>query len=343
VLQLRTLLRRIGFQSDIWFEHLDPRLAGEARPYTECDPAADPQRLILYHASTHTDMNAWLVAAASAGQRVVVDYHNMTPAEYFAPWQPRAAISMQDGRRQLAELAPHVVAAVADSDYNAAELAHIGMAGAATCPILLDLDEYHRPPDRRLEAGLAGHPRWLFVGRVAPNKCQHDVIAAFAAYRKLYAPESRLAIVGGITSARYQEALDDLVEDLGVADSVEFPESAPFPELLAHYGRADVFVCLSEHEGFCVPVIEAMELGVPVVAYAAAAVPETVAGAGVLLADKDPLAVAVAVHDLLSDPDRRAALIGAGRARAGDFALPATAARWEAELRRIWSVAGETP
>src|SRR6185312_14161735 len=150
--------------------------------------------------------------------------------------------------------------------YNAAELVDFGVCGAVPCPILMDLEEYHVAPDpaasARLSAG--GRPLWLFVGRIAPNKCQHDVIAAFAAYRRLYAPDSRLAVVGAVTSARYQKALEEMVADLGVADAVDFPGSAPFPELLAYFQEADVFVCLSEHEGFCVPVIEAMELGLPV-------------------------------------------------------------------------------
>jgi glycosyltransferase involved in cell wall biosynthesis len=338
VLQLRSLLRRAGYESDVFFEHLDPRLAGEARPFAECDPAPDPERLILYHASTHTAMNDWLVAAANAGQMVVVDYHNMTPAEYFSAWEPRAARSMQLGRRQLAELAPHLSGALADSEYNAAELAGFGVRGALACPILLDLSEYHQPPDPAdpaVAAGLDDHPLWLFVGRVAPNKCQHDVIAAFAAYHRLYAPGSRLAIVGAVTSGRYQKALERMVDDLGVAGAVEFTGSAPFGALLAYYRRADVFVCLSEHEGFCVPVIEAMELGVPVVAYSAAAVTETVADAGILLQDKDPLVVATSVHALISDAATRERLAGAGRARAAAFDLGVTSEKWLAALRGL--------
>lgn len=337
VLQLRGLLLSAGFESEIFFEYLDPRLAGQARHFEECDPAPDPERLILYHASTHTEMTSWLVSASTRGQKVVLDYHNITPAGFFAAWEPRAARSMELGRRQLAELAPHVADALADSSYNAGELRAFGIDAAVACPILLDLEAYHGAPTPAVSARLAagGHPLWLFVGRVAPNKCQHDVIAAFAAYRRLYAPAGRLAIVGGATSGRYQAALERMVDDLGVADAVDFAGSAPFPDLLAYFGQADVFVCLSEHEGFCVPVIEAMELEVPVVAYAATAVTETVADAGVLLGDKDPLVVASAVDGLLSDRARRAAVVEAGKARAASFSLAVTSERWLAELRRV--------
>jgi glycosyltransferase involved in cell wall biosynthesis len=334
-LQLRRLFRGAGYGSEIFYEHLDPRLAGEARFFEESAADPDPDRVILYHASTHTDMNDWLIEAGRAGQRIVIDYHNMTPAEYFSAWEPKAARSMEQGRRQLTQLAPYVTGAVADSQYNADELADFGIEGATACPILLDLSEYHQTPDPAAVARLRDHPLWLFVGRLAPNKCQHDVVAAFAAYQRLYSPGSRLAIIGAATSRRYESELKLMAADLGVGGAVDFVGSAPFPELLAYFRQADVFVCLSEHEGFCVPVIEAMELGVPVVAYAAAAVTETVADAGVLLAEKDPLIVAHAVHQLLSDDGRRSEAQEKGRTRAAAFSLEATSARWLAELQRI--------
>jgi glycosyltransferase involved in cell wall biosynthesis len=339
VVQLRRLLREAGFASEIFYEHIDPALTGEARAYRECPAGADAGRLILYHASTHSGMNDWLIDAARSGQAVAVDYHNITPARYFSAWEPRAARSMELARAQLAELAPYLGTAVADSQYNATELEEFGVRGAVACPILLDLDDYHRAPDPavldRLCSRAADGPLWLFVGRVAPNKCQHDVIAAFSVYHRLHAPGSRLALVGGVTSGRYQHSLERLAAGLGVDGAVDFVGSAPFPELLAYFAAADVFVCLSEHEGFCVPVIEAMELGVPVVAYSAAAVTETVAHAGLLLDDKDPLAVAEAVHHLLDDPDLRRETVAAGRARAGEFSFAATSARWRAEMERI--------
>jgi L-malate glycosyltransferase len=348
VFQLQKLLRRAGFESDIYYEHIDPGLAELARPYGECDPRPQADRLLLYHASTHSDLTDWLIDSAGRGQPVVVDYHNITPHEYFASWEPEAARSMRAGRQQLAELAPYVAAGLADSEFNAAELVGFGVPGSVACPILLDLEEYHAPPDPPdpldppAAARLSEHPLWLFVGRIAPNKCQHDVIAAFAAYRRLYAPDSRLALVGSATSGRYLTALRRLADDLGVDRAVDFVGGAPFAELLAYFARAGVFVCLSEHEGFCVPVVEAMELGVPVVAYSAAAVTETVADAGVLLEDKDPLVVAHAVNQLLADQTAREATIEAGRARAATFGLPVSSERWLRELRRIWSETGRT-
>jgi glycosyltransferase involved in cell wall biosynthesis len=236
---------------------------------------------------------------------------------------------MEEARQELRRLAPWTGLVVADSAYNAAEWTEFGYGKASVCPLLVDLEEYHQSPDAKTLGRLrrqkdnGGH-HWLFVGRVAPNKCQHDVIAAFAAYRRLFDPRARLTLVGGATSPRYLRALDQMVAELEVGDSVDLRDGVSFSQLLAYFQTADLFVCLSEHEGFCVPILEAMELGVPVLAYAAAAVTETVGSAGVLLSDKDPLTVACVADDLLGDGGRRAALVEAGRLRAGAFSLETT-------------------
>ena len=193
-------------------------------------------------------------------------------------------------------------------------------------PILVDFAEYDAAPDnatltrlrRRAEGGGA---HWLFVGRVAPHKSQHDIIAAFAAYRRLFDPRARLSIVGERRLLLYARALERLAAELGVADAVDFTDNVRFPQLLAHYRAADVFVSLSEHEGFCVPLVEAMHFGVPTVAFASTAVPETVGDATLLLPDKDPLTVAVAAHRVLSDDVLRKASIEAGHRRVEHFSL----------------------
>lgn len=335
VLQLRRVLRDAGYESDIWADIIHPPVARQARHYREHPPvrpgAGD---LALYHASTYSDMAGWLAARAGAGDRLVVYYHNITPAEYFARWEPVAAEGCGRARRELASLAPSTELAMAASAYNQAELLDTGYRSTVVSPLLVDLDEYHAAPDSRAVARhrARGGTRWLFVGRLAPNKCQHDVIGAFAAYRRAFDPAARLVLAGAPASARYLRALERLVADLELGDSVELPGGVPFGELVAQFASADVFVCCSEHEGFCVPLIEAMELGVPVVAYAAAAIPETVGDAGVLLEDKDPLTVAVAVGSLLSDRERRESLVRAGRARAGSFSLPLTSKQFLGHL-----------
>jgi glycosyltransferase involved in cell wall biosynthesis len=335
VLQVRKALRDAGFSSDIYAARIDPRLKSEGRPYLERrrEGGADAEVLLFHQSTDAPEMAAWLAIQAEGGTPLVFDYHNITPAAYFARWDPSIAGGLRRARDQLLELAPHASLAMADSAYNAAELVGAGYRNALVSPLLVDLDAFHSEPDssalrqlrRRRRSG--GHD-WLFVGRIAPNKCQHDVVAAFAIYRKLYDPKARLALVGGPSSFRYLRAVQRLAGALDLGESVEFCYNLDFRELLARYATADALVCMSEHEGFCVPILEAMELEVPVVAYRAAAVPETVGRAAVLVDDKDPLTVAGEVAALLGDQSRRLELTQAGRKRAAELSLPVNSARF---------------
>ncbi|MDA8302755.1 MAG: glycosyltransferase [Actinomycetota bacterium] len=328
-LMARKVLREAGYQSEIWAEHILAPLGSEARPYHEDTHRAGEGRVLIFHTSTSSPMSAWIRARAEAGELVLGDYHNITPGKYFERWEPAIAAVMHNARKELAMLAPYMAMSFADSAYNEAELKEVGYQNTVVCPILVDLEEYHRPADPatlerlRRQRERTG-PHWLFVGRLAPNKCQHDVIGAFAAYRKFFDAKARLTLVGGGTSPHYMRALQLLVAELDLEGSVELLGGLSDAELLAHWAVADVFVCLSEHEGFNVPALEAMELGVPVVAYNAGAVPETLGGAGIVVADKDPLVVAAAVDQACREGPERDRMIAAGRERAADFDLTKT-------------------
>jgi glycosyltransferase involved in cell wall biosynthesis len=334
-LALKRALRAAGFESEIFTEAVAPPVAKESKPWERYRRRGRAD-LLLYHSSTGSDMVPFLMEQPAP---LAVNYHNITPASFFDRWEPSAANSMRRARDELRQLAPHTDLAVADSHYNAAELRSLGYPEPVVAPLLLDLPGFDaQEPDPATLEKLTrvrerGGAHWLFVGRVAPNKCQHDIVAAFAAYRRLFDPQARLYLAGGFTAQLYRRSLESMAEELGVAQAVELTDSISFAGLIAHYRTADVFVCLSEHEGFCVPVIEAMHVGMPVVAYAAAAVPDTVAGAGVLLPDKDPALVAAAVHRVLDDPACRDELAARGRARAEEYAPERTAAHFVQVLR----------
>jgi len=325
VLRIRDTLRGAGYESEIFADDIHPPMRKHARHFQEfqAPPGGGGGVHLLYHLSTGSRMAAWL---AEQPVPLGVDYHNITPAEYFDRWQPEAAGVARAARAEMRRLASSTAWGLADSSYNAAELVDEGYPDTAVVPILLDFTEYDGAPDtatltrlrRRAEGGGA---HWMFVGRVAANKCQHDIVAAFAAYRKLFDPKARLSIVGGRTLLLYARALERLAAELEVADAVDFTDNLKFAQLLAYYRSADVFVSLSEHEGFCVPLVEAMHFGVPTVAFASTAVPETVGDATLLLADKDPLAVAVAVQRVLTDDRFRKGLIEAGHRRVEHFSL----------------------
>jgi glycosyltransferase involved in cell wall biosynthesis len=330
VLQSRRVLRQVGFDSDIWADEIHPGVRHEARHYLDYGARGRTSAdALLYHASTNSRMVEFLV---DRGEPLLIDYHNITPSRFFARWDLQAAASMDQARVELGRLATVTQLALAVSAYNEAELTDLGYGRTAVCPPLVDFDVFDaRTKSLALERNRRDEredrdsgPQWLFVGRIAPNKCQHDIIGAYAAYRRFFRPKARLVLVGGTTSRSYRLALERLVAELEVEDGVELGDSIPFDQLLTYYKTSDVFVCLSEHEGFCIPVLEAMRVGIPVVAYAAAAIPETVADAATLLTDKDPLIVAGAIDRVVSDATLRKRLVDAGRERVDKFSLRRT-------------------
>ncbi len=327
-LRLRKLLRDAGFQSDIYAIDAHADVRGQALdPRTFGDRVrGSVDRWILYHFSIGSPL---FDRVRELDVPLALDYHNITDAKYFWRWEPRAATSMMEGRRQLAVAAPAVRFALADSAYNEHELLQLDCPRTAVAPILIDFTDYDGAPDaalmaRRERARAGGGADWLTVGRIAPNKCQHDVLAAFAVYRRVHDPRARLTLVGGQSAGLYWRALHSLAEDLNISAAITFTDVVSHAELLAYYRSADVFVLLSEHEGFNVPVLEAMHFGVPVVAYASSAVPDTVGDGGLVLTDKDPVVVAGAVERLRSDASLRHALVEAGRKRVSHYSIERT-------------------
>lgn len=338
-LRLRKLLRDAGFDSEIYALDAHDDVRDQS-----FHPSAFPSRLraskdawILYHFSIGSPL---FDRVRELDVALALDYHNVTDAKYFWRWEPRAATTMLEGRRQLAVAAPAVRFALADSEFNERELVALGCEHTAVAPILIDFDDYDAPPDatllvERQRARANGGTDWLSVGRIAPNKCQHDVLLAFAVYRRIHDPRARLTFVGGQSAGLYWRTLHRLAEDLGVADAVTFTDVVSHAQLLACYRTADVFVLLSEHEGFNVPVLEAMHFDVPVVAFASSAVPDTVGDGGLLLTDKDPVVVATAVERLRSDASLRQGLVEAGRKRVEHFSIARTGPHLLGALTRL--------
>ena len=336
-LRLQALLHRAGYASEVFAKWRDDA-PGPCQPLSALRTRPGERTVLLYHLSTGSDVAALV---AERGEPLVVDYHNITPHDVFGRWEPTIGPELAQGRQQLGELAGRATLAVADSAYNASECKEVGYRQAEVAPILLDVDglvaEVDEVARQRLgdERAARGGKDWLFVGRLAPHKAQHDVIKAFAAYRRAYDPNARLTFVGGPSSHSYLKALEGYVGTLGLNGAVRIRGSISAGELAAHYATADVFTCLSDHEGFCVPLLESMAHGVPVVAFAAAAVPETLGGAGLLLPRKDPATVAAACHRVATDRALAARLTAAGRARLARFSLANTEAAMLDALRPV--------
>lgn len=324
-LQIDRLLQELGVESVIFTEETHPSLSGRTRSYR--DYRGGP---VLYQLAIGSAQAELL---RTRPDPLAIDYHNLTPVQFFEQWDPLHTHGTRWGRAQLAQLADRCSLALADSPFNRSELDDAGYVRTAVVPILLDTSEFGRHLDEDAERELravkaGGGTDWLFVGRVAPNKAQHDVIRAFAAYRRLHDPKARLWLVGSVAAGRYGKALQRLVAALGLERAVTMTGGVSPGRLAAHYRNADVFVCLSDHEGFCVPLLEAMHHRLPIVAFASTAVPDTLGDAGVCLPAKAPVLVAAAVRRVLGDAALRAQLVAAGGERLAAFSLERSRAQF---------------
>ena len=318
VFALRTRFQEWGYQSEAYAVELKPGLAAEARSYRELFRTVRPDDTLVLHYSMGHEVFDELVKLPA--RRVLV-YHNVTPAEFFVGINPHAAAHARLGARQLARLAPSIDLGVGVSEFNRQGLEAAGYEKTAAVPILIDWIRYEVEPDPEVRALLAGiHTRLLFVGRISPNKRQDELIRMLAYYRRCLDPEALLVLVGSHRDQpQYYARLRALAETMGLGGAVRFTGSVSLPQLVGYYRASSCFVSLSEHEGFGVPLLEAMHLGLPVVALDAAAVGETTGGAAVLLPKKDLAEAAEAAALVNEDLGWRAALIDAGHERVRAF------------------------
>jgi glycosyltransferase involved in cell wall biosynthesis len=321
-LAIQRRLRSAGHESEIFAELVHPRVAHLARPLHEYRSVSSPETVCVFHFSIGSAAGRLI---HHAPDRLVVIYHNITPARFFLGFHPHLAGLCHHGRRELEAFAPRAELALGDSEFNRQELEQAGFRRTGVLPIVLDLSLYERPPSAVVQRMYDdGRTNVLFVGRIIPNKKIDDLIRSFALFQRFVNPQSRLLLVGDHRGfERYLDRLLELVRELRV-DQVVFSGQVDDDELYAYYRLADVFLCLSEHEGFGVPLQEAMLFGVPVVAYDAGAVRETLHGAGLLLKEKSPELVAELLDRLTHGGELRRALVAsqkraAAEIRATDF------------------------
>ena len=334
-LALTAALRDAGFDSEIYYGTCTPDVTELAHPVIELGRATRG-RWLLYQSSIGSPVYD-IVAARSEPK--LVNYHNITPAALLERWEPAVGYEVRLGRAQLERLAPESRLAVADSAFNETELVAAGYTNTAVVPLLIEMTGGGIAPDpvlaRQLaDAKAAGGADLLFVGKVSPHKAPHDLVKMLAVYRRLYDPEARLHLVGSPLGETYARALGAFVEELGLAGAVTVTGSVDQARLEAYYSAADVFVCASEHEGFCVPIVEAMGHGIPVVAYGVTAVPETVGDAGLILPDKDPLRFAAAVDRVVRDGELRRRLAAGAAGRVAAFSLGRSRSRFVELIRQ---------
>ena len=315
---VRDLLRQLGHESELYALTIDDALTDEVRAFD--DPSSRRGEITILHYALPSPMTA---ALKSLRGRRVLQYHNLTPPAFFAPYDPALFRLALIGRQELSTLAGHVDLALGVSEYNRRELEATGFESTAVLPLAIDLQRVrHAAPRPSLDSALDDElVNFLFVGRIAPNKMIEDHIRLAEHYKRYVDAYYRFIFVGRYDAVpRYYSMIRALMAEYRLLnDRFIFTGPVPDEDLAAYYRNAAVYVSLSEHEGFCAPLVEAMAADVPVLAYSAAAVPETLGGAGVQFAPKDLEHAAELLGALAFDDDLRAKVIAGQRRRLADF------------------------
>ena len=305
-----------------------PGLGGAITPASRLNAAPD-DILLLHHSAGWPALDRLLALP----NRKLLLYHNVTPPHWLWDYAPVVGAHCAAGREQLAELVHAVDLAAADSAFNAAEMSELGAERTTVIHLLVDRSALGAQPDLTT-ADPARPPHVVFVGRLSPHKRQDELIRTFALYRRHRAPEARLTLVGDPISDAFLGHLRRLADALAPG-AVSIETGLPVAELGARYRSATVFLCMSEHEGFCIPLTEAFHFGVPVIARRFGAVPEVCGDAAILVDDRDPAVIAELLHLVHSDRSLRAELQRRGRERLAAFEPGVIAERLRAAVQAV--------
>jgi len=307
IMEIQKVLREKGYASEIFIRFYDPRMAQFARDYREYKKFSSPQNVVIFHFSIGSPVSKLFFRIPD---KKIMIYHNITPHEFFVDYQRILSRECYKGRLEIKLFVDKVDLGLGDSEFNRKELEDVEFSDTGVLPLLLNFskfDEEGDPVTRRVFSN--GKTTILFVGRVIPNKKFEDVIKTFYFYKKYFNPDSQLILAGDYRGMeRYLDALQDLVGRLKLTD-VHFTGHVEFSELVSFYRLAHIYLSMSEHEGFGVPLLESFYMRVPVVAYAAGAVEETMNKGGVVLSRKDYLETGALIDLINRDSQLREKIV----------------------------------
>lgn len=318
VLALYDALRECGYETQIYAEAIDDRLpSGTAKTMNDF-PLLSERDILIYHLAI-----GWKYLHIIEKQicKKIAIYHNVTPPEFYRDYNRDAYVACKEGLKEVEYLKDKFDYCLADSEFNKQDLLKMGYkCKVDVLPILIAFDDYKKEPARSIvEKYDDEYVNIIFVGRVVPNKRHENIIKTFYYYKKYYNSKARLFLVGSYNEKElYYKRLKEYVEKLGVED-VLFPGHIKFNEMLAYYKIANVFVCMSEHEGFCVPLVEAMVFDIPIVAFDSCAIKYTLGAGGFLLKNNNPLEAAGVVDRVVKSKALQKQLIENQRKRLKDF------------------------
>lgn len=316
---IKSIFEKEGYRTAIYAENIDQRLSEKNIYSIKKLPKLYKDDIVLYHLSTGTPLNRMIL---ELNGKKIIRYHNITPPEFFEGYSASLNDLCRQGYDEAKEIAQRSRYVLADSEYNRKEMIRMGFKGdSKVAPILIPFDDYKKTASEKVisEYRNFSGKNIVFVGRLAPNKKQERIIEIFNYYKKYFDSNARLFLVGsGNGLELYEKRLKQYAEFLELKD-VYFTGHINFDEILAYYQLADTFVCMSEHEGFCIPLVEAMYFDKPIVALDTSAVGETLNGSGILLKEYKPIEAAGIIHKVNTDVLLRNIVVENQRERLKDF------------------------
>jgi L-malate glycosyltransferase len=312
-LALQDALHAWGYDSTIFASDVDPRLKDRVRPLHTY--RAKPNQPIILHYALANEASDW---AKKQNAPLIFCYHNITPAHFFTGVGGTIADASERGKAELTQFQPQTRLALAYSQFSATDLQAANYQNIQVIPLLMSQNLQESAPDPNIQRRHTTN--LLFVGRVSPNKKCEDLIKILHQYRQIE-PDAHLFIVGARRYMPvYAEWLAEFVADLGLQEAVTFTGHVSLAELAAYYRMADVYISMSEHEGFGIPLVESMRFDLPIIAYDCTAVPELLGGSGILIKQKRFDVIAELIHQIQTDAALRQKIIQQQQQQAKKFA-----------------------
>ena len=314
MLSFKNKFSSLGYKAEIYSENLGTYTRFYAKKYTEYTFRKND--IIIYHHSIHSKIFNFIKDFPC---KKVLIYHNVTPHHFFLSYDLKLSHFLKKGREELKDMKSYFSYSFADSEYNLTELKELGFKNTHLLPILYEFEKFDSVQNRTIKSNEI--KKILFVGRIAPNKKQEDLIRIAKILKEFYSIKFRIDLVGYCSKEleSYKKELEALIKIFQLEEVVYFSDFITDKKLIQYYSEADIFLCLSEHEGFCVPLIEAMYFDVPVIAYSAGAVADTLNGAGILFLKKDFKLIAEMIYKLITEKDFQEKIIKGQRFRMQEY------------------------
>ncbi len=327
--EIKRVLNEWGYKSEIYAQNIHPKI--NAKKYTEYKKISSKENILIFHFSIGSEVSEFV---KKLPDKKIMIYHNITPPEYFCGINETLVNLLGNGKKELRSLVDHIDLAVGVSEYNRLELQEMGFKNTDILPIIINFHEYSSPNKKLLSKYDDDFVNFLFVGRVTPHKRQEDVIKVFY-YYKLINPKSRLFLAGSYEGCEiYSDYLKKLIQELNLKD-VHLLGKISFNDLISYYKLADIFICMSEHEGFCVPILESMYFEVPIIAYKSTAIPFTLEDTGILVKEKNYCEIAEMVNVLIEDEELRSTLVKKQKDRLENFKREKIISQLESILSKV--------